>query len=116
MYAVILTGGKQYTVKVGDMIDIEKLDYDVAAQVEFDKVLLVGDGDDIKIGTPYLTGAKVLAEVAEQKRDKKVKILKFRRRKHSMTHMGHRQYLTKVKIADIKLGDVVTHTTAEEGK
>jgi len=102
MYAVILTGGKQYKVKEGDTLKIEKLELDPGEKIEFDVVLLAGKGDDIKIGAPHIEGAKVIAEVIEQARDKKIKILKFKRRKHHMKRMGHRQYITKVKIIEIQ--------------
>lgn len=102
MYAVILTGSKQYKVAVGDTVEIEKLAQEPNDKVEFDQVLLVAKDGDVKIGTPYLEGAKVLGEVVEQSRAKKVEIIKFRRRKHSMKRQGHRQYITSVKITDIK--------------
>jgi large subunit ribosomal protein L21 len=102
MYAVIKTGGKQYRVEEGDRLRIEKLEVPTGDKVEFDQVLLVADGDDIKIGQPLLDGAKVTAEVLEQGRDKKVKIVKFRRRKHSRKQQGHRQWFTEVKITGIK--------------
>lgn len=102
MIAVIQTGGKQYKVQPGDQLIIGKLDLDVGANVEFDNVLMIENGDDIKIGTPLISGAKVTAEIMEQGRDKKINILKFRRRKHHMKHMGHRQYITTVKIKEIQ--------------
>jgi len=102
MYAVILTGSKQYKVAVGDTIEIEKLEQEPKAKVEFDKVLLLANKDNIKIGAPYLKEVKVVGEVAKQSRAKKIEIIKFRRRKHSMTKMGHRQYITSVKITGIK--------------
>ena len=102
MYAVILTGGKQYKVTEGQIVKIEKLELDEGATVDFDKVMLVADGDDVKIGSPYLEGAKVSAEVLYQKRAKKIQILKFKRRKHHMKRMGHRQYFTEVKINSIQ--------------
>lgn len=102
MYAVIKTGGKQYRVEEGDLLRVEKLETPTGDKVEFDQVLLVADGDDIKIGEPLLKGAKVSAEVVEQGRHKKVKIVKFRRRKHSRKQQGHRQWFTEVKITGIK--------------
>lgn len=102
MYAVILTGSKQYKVAVGDTIGIEKLEQEPNAQVEFDKVLLVAGKGEIKIGAPYLEGIQVIGEVAKQSRSKKIEIIKFRRRKNSMNKMGHRQYITSVKITEIK--------------
>ena len=102
MYAVIYTGGQQHKVQSGEELKIAKLDLDEGEKVEFDKVLMVADGEDIKIGTPYLDGVKVTAEIIAQGRDKKIKIIKFKRRKHHMKHMGHRQYFTQVKIVDIQ--------------
>lgn len=102
MYAVIKTGGKQYRVAEGQTLNIETLPLEVGAKVDFDQVLLVANGDDIKAGTPVVDGAKVTAEVVLHGRGKKVNILKFRRRKHHMKRMGHRQNFTKVKIESIK--------------
>ena len=101
MYAVIKNGGKQYKVAEGQTVRIEKLDADTGAAVEFDEVLMIANGDDLKVGTPTVEGAKVTAEVASQGRAKKVEIIKFRRRKHSMKRQGHRQYYTEVKITGI---------------
>ena len=102
MYAIIATGGKQYKVTAGESLKIEKLKADVGAQVEFDQVLMLVDGEKIEIGTPYLKGVKVVGEVAEQGRGEKIHIIKFRRRKHYMRHQGHRQDYTAVKIGTIK--------------
>ncbi|WP_305856298.1 50S ribosomal protein L21 [Balneatrix alpica] len=101
MYAVIVSGGKQYRVKAGESIKLEKLTADVGASVEFDKVLLVANGEDIKIGAPVVEGAKVTAEVVTHGRGEKVRIIKFRRRKHHMKRQGHRQWFTEVKITGI---------------
>jgi len=102
MYAVIATGGKQYRVAEGDVVRIEKLVADVGAAVEFDKVLLVSNGGDVKIGAPLLAGSKVSGVVHKQgKGDKKV-IVKFRRRKHYMRQGTHRQFFTDVKITGIQ--------------
>jgi large subunit ribosomal protein L21 len=102
MYAVIATGGKQYRVAAGDVVRIEKLVADVGAAVEFDKVLLVSDGSDVKIGAPLLAGSKVSGVVHKHgKGDKKV-IVKFRRRKHYMRQGTHRQFFTDVKITGIQ--------------
>ncbi len=102
MHAVIKTGGKQYRVKEGDVLRVEKLGLEQGAKVELNEVLMVSNGEDIKIGTPMLDGAKVTAEVMSNGRAKKVKIMKFRRRKHSMKQMGHRQSYTEIKIKSIK--------------
>jgi large subunit ribosomal protein L21 len=102
MYAVIATGGKQYRVAEGDVVRIEKLEAELGASVEFDKVLLVSDGSDVKIGAPLLAGSKVSAVVHKHgKGDKKV-IVKFRRRKHYMRQGTHRQFFTDVKITGIQ--------------
>ena len=102
MYAVIESGGKQHRVKEGETLKLEKIEVATGANVDFDKVLLVGEGEDVKIGAPYVKGGKVSAEVISQGRHKKVKIMKFRRRKHSMKQAGHRQWYTEVKITGIK--------------
>ena len=102
MYAVIVTGGKQYKVGEGEYLKIEKLDVAIGEAVTFDRVLLIGNGEDVKIGAPVVEGAKVTAEVTEQGRHDKVTIIKFRRRKHSMTRQGHRQWFTEVKITGIQ--------------
>ncbi|MFT2110313.1 50S ribosomal protein L21 [Marinomonas sp. 2405UD68-3] len=102
MFAVIKTGGKQYRVKEGQVLKIEKLDVEAGNSVDFNDVLLVSNGDDVKIGAPVVDGALVTAEVVAHGRGDKVKIIKFRRRKHSMTRMGHRQWFTEVKITAIK--------------
>lgn len=102
MYAVIKTGGKQYRVAAGDVLRVEKLVADVGNTIHFDQVLMMGQGAEVKLGTPLLAGHKVMAEVMEHGRGDKIRILKFRRRKHHMKQMGHRQYFTKVKITDIQ--------------
>lgn len=101
MYAVISTGGKQYRVSEGQVLRVEKLEADAGANVEFDKVLLVGSGDQVKIGAPFLSGGKVSATVQSHgKGDKKV-IVKFRRRKHYLRQGTHRQTYTEVKVTGI---------------
>lgn len=102
MYAVIVSGGKQYRVQEGDVLKLEKLPVEVGGTIKFDQVLMVGEGDQIQMGMPHLTGCKVTASVLEQGRHDKVRILKFRRRKHHMKRMGHRQSYTQVKITEIK--------------
>ncbi len=104
MYAVIHTGGKQYRVEEGETLKIEKLEVEAGADIEFDKVLMVQSDAGIQVGKPYLEGGKVTANVADQGRHKKVKILKFKRRKHHMKRMGHRQSYTEVKITGISAG------------
>lgn len=101
MYAVIKSGGKQYRVKEGETLKLEKLEADVGSEVAFDQVLMVANGDDVVVGQPLVEKAVVKAEVTAQARHKKVKIIKFRRRKHHRKQMGHRQYYTEVKITAI---------------
>ncbi len=102
MHAVIFTGGKQYRVKEGDVLRVEKLGLEQGDKIDFDEILMTSNGKDIKVGTPHVKGAKVSAEVMSNGRAKKVKIIKFRRRKHSMTQMGHRQSYSEIKIKKIK--------------
>jgi large subunit ribosomal protein L21 len=101
MYAVIVTGGKQYRVSQGDKVRVEKLDAAEGDSVELDRVLMIVDGDDIKIGAPAIEGGKVTAEVKTHGRSDKVNIIKFRRRKHHMKRQGHRQAYTELKITGI---------------
>lgn len=101
MYAVIQTGGKQYRVSKGLKLKVEKLEAAEGDSVELDKVLMVADGEDVKIGAPYLEGGKVTATVTAQGRGKKVRIIKFKRRKHHMKRQGHRQAYTELEITDI---------------
>lgn len=101
MYAVFQSGGKQHRVAEGQTVRLEKIEVAPGETVEFDNVLMVGEGGDVKIGTPYVDGGKVTAEVVTHGRGDKVKIVKFRRRKHSRSQMGHRQWFTEVKITGI---------------
>jgi large subunit ribosomal protein L21 len=101
MYAVIMTGGKQYRVNQGDKLRVEKLDAAEGESVNLDQVLMVVDGDDVKIGTPLLDGCRVTAEVKTHGRGDKVDIIKFRRRKHHMKRQGHRQAYTELEITGI---------------
>lgn len=101
MYAVIETGGKQYRVTEGQTLRVEKLSADEGASVDLEKVLMVGDGADVKIGSPYVEGGKVTATVKAHGRGKKVRIIKFRRRKHSRKTQGHRQDYTEIEITGI---------------
>jgi large subunit ribosomal protein L21 len=102
MFAVIVSGGKQYRVQEGQTLKLEKLSAEAGSNVEFDRVLLVGNGDDVKVGAPVVEGAKVAAEVVSHGRGEKVNIIKFRRRKHHMKRQGHRQWFTEVKITGIQ--------------
>jgi len=104
MYAVIVSGGKQHRVTEGEYLKLEKIEVETGSSIEFDRVLLVSDADTVKVGTPTVGGAKVTAEVLSHGRHKKVNILKFRRRKHHMKRMGHRQWYTEVKITHINAG------------
>lgn len=101
MYAVIKTGGKQYRVAKGQYLKVEMLPMAVGGTVEINDVLMLADGDNIKVGTPYVDGGKVIATVKSQGRHDKVQILKFRRRKHHRKQMGHRQYYTELLITEI---------------
>jgi len=102
MYAVIKTGGKQYRVTADDILEIERLDGEAGATIEFADVLMVGAGESVKIGMPLVSGAKVIAEVVEQTRGPKLIAFKKRRRQNSRRKKGHRQDLTKVRITEIK--------------
>ena len=101
MYAVIVSGGKQQRVEEGETLKLEKLNIEVGASVDFDRVLLLVNGEDVRIGAPVVQGAKVSAEIVSHGRGKKVRIMKFKRRKHHMKQMGHRQWFTEVKITGI---------------
>jgi len=101
MYAVIVSGGKQHRVREGETLKLEKIETETGGKVEFDRVLLVGEGDDVKVGTPTVDGAKVTGEVVDHGRHDKIRIIKFKRRKHHMKQMGHRQWYTEVKITGI---------------
>jgi len=100
MYAVIEAGGKQHRVVEGETLKLEKIEVATGDTVEFDKVLMIG-GDNVKIGTPLIDGGKVTAEVVAHGRHKKIKIVKFNRRKHYRRETGHRQWFTEVKIRGI---------------
>jgi large subunit ribosomal protein L21 len=100
MYAVIESGGKQHRVKEGESLKLEKIDAATGDSIEFDRVLMVG-GDDVKVGTPLVEGARVTAEVVDHGRHGKIKIVKFNRRKHYRRETGHRQWYTEVRITGI---------------
>ena len=101
MFAVIKTGGKQYTVAADDLLKVEKVAGDADDMVEFNEVLMVGEGANAKIGTPFVEGALVTAEMVEQGRDRKVIAFKKRRRQNSKRTRGHRQHQTLVRISEI---------------
>jgi len=104
MYAVIVSGGKQHRVVEGEVLRLEKLEVATGESINFDQVLMVADGDSIKVGAPYVDGGGVTAEVVSHGRGDKVRIIKFRRRKHFRKQQGHRQWFTEVKITGIKAG------------
>ena len=104
MYAVIKSGGKQYRVASGEQVRVELISAEVGADVAFEEVLLVGAGDDVKVGAPFVSGARVTATVVEHGRGDKVRIFKLRRRKHFQKTQGHRQGYTEVRIKDIVQG------------
>jgi len=104
VYAVIRSGGKQYRVQSGEQLRVEALPAEIGAAVSFDEVLLVGDGDGVKVGAPFVSGAKVNATVLSHGRGDKVRIFKLRRRKHYQKSQGHRQSYTELRIDDIVEG------------
>jgi len=101
MYAVIQTGGKQYRVAQGGTLRVEKLAAEAGATVELDQVLMVAEGETVRVGRPYVEGGKVTATVKAHGRAEKVKIIKFKRRKHYMKRQGHRQWYTLLEVTDI---------------
>jgi large subunit ribosomal protein L21 len=101
MFAVIQTGGKQYRVSEGTVLRVEKLPADAGSTVEFAEVLMVGEGADVKVGKPMLSGAKVTATVQSHGKADKVRIVKFRRRKHYLRQKCHRQQYTEIKVTGI---------------
>ncbi|HEY1724772.1 MAG TPA: 50S ribosomal protein L21 [Steroidobacteraceae bacterium] len=101
MYAVIATGGKQYRVEKGGVLRVEKLAAEPGATVEFEQVLLIADGDNVRLGSPLLSGGKVVATVEKHARGDKVTIVKFRRRKHYLRQKTHRQHYTQLRVTDI---------------
>lgn len=100
-YAVIKTGGKQYRVSVGDLIDVEKLDVEIGTEQTLSEVLLVGDGDNVRVGAPRVEGVSVTAEVKDQYKDKKIWAFKFTRRQGYKRKVGHRRLLTRLEIKSI---------------
>jgi large subunit ribosomal protein L21 len=104
MYAVFKTGGKQYRAGMGETVKIEKLDAAEGDSVEFAEVLLVGEGENLKVGAPLVSGSTVKAKVLAQDRDKKIDVVKFKRRKNYLRTHGHRQAFTLVEITGITGG------------
>ena len=103
MYAIIKSGGKQYRVKKGEKLKLEKLDTEIGKKIVFDEVLSVGEGADLKIGTPYLKDAKVEAKVIDEGKSKKIEVIKFKRRKNYKRNFGHRQHFSMVEITNISV-------------
>ena len=101
MFAVFSSGGKQHRVTEGEIVKIEMLKAEPGEEVVFDQVLMVADGDDVAVGAPYVAGGTVTAEVLRHDRHKKIKVLKFKRRKDFLRRQGHRQYFTELKITAI---------------
>jgi len=101
MYAVIATGGKQYRVSEGTVLRVEKLEAEAGSTVEFGQVLVVGEGAEVAVGAPYVAGARVTATVQAHGKGDKVRIVKFRRRKHYLRQKGHRQPYTEIKVTGI---------------
>ena len=101
MYAIIKTGGKQYCVEVGKKISVEKLDAEVGAEVAFEDVLFIG-GEDVKIGAPFIAGAKVTAKVVEQGKGKKIRIFKYKAKSNYRRRQGHRQPFTMLEVTGIE--------------
>ncbi len=101
MYAVVRTGGKQYRLKIGDSVKVEKLPDEVGNIVELSQILMISDGSDVKVGTPLVTGASVKAEIVGHGRNKKIRVFKMKRRKKYRRTQGHRQAFTQLKVTEI---------------
>ncbi len=101
MYAVFRAGGKQYRAAKGDILRLEKIEADEGATVKFDEVLLVGEGSDVKVGSPLLSGSSVSGKVLKQGKSKKVSVIKFKRRQNYLRQGTHRQFFTEVEITSI---------------
>ena len=102
MYAIIKTGGKQYRINIGDKIKIEKINLNIGKSMIFEKVLIIGNKSNIKIGKPFILGVKVKAKIVSQNKREKIKIFKMQRRKNYRKSQGHRQEYTEVYIKEIK--------------
>ena len=116
MYAVFKTGGKQYRAAKGDKLKVEKLDVAEGDSIEFDEVLLVGEGDAVKVGAPLVSGSKVKAKVLVQAKDKKIDVIKFRRRQNYRRTYGHRQHFSLVEITSITGGAAKKTAAAKEAE
>lgn len=114
MYAVFRSGGKQYRAAEGNRLKLEKIDADEGASVEFDQVLLVGEGADVKVGSPYLSGSVVTAKIIAQGKTKKVSVVKFKRRQNYLRQGSHRQFFTEVEITSIGAGKAPAKKAADK--
>ena len=115
-YAVFKTGGKQYRVKTGDTLDVEKLPLEADSVAEFETVLAVSDGGEVIFGTPYVAGAKVLAQVQSQLQDKKVIVFKYKRKTRYRRKLGHRQEYTRLVIRGIQLGPAASEPSPRRSR
>jgi large subunit ribosomal protein L21 len=115
-YAVFKTGGKQYRVKAGDTLDVEKLPLEVDSAAEFENVLAVSNGGEVIFGTPYVAGAKVLAQVQSQLQDKKVIVFKYKRKTRYRRKLGHRQEYTRLVIQGIQLGPAASEPSPRRSR
>ena len=115
MYAVIATGGKQYRVREGDSLRVERLDAEEGAEIEIDRVLLVGDGERVAVGRPFVESGRVAATVKGHGRHRKIKVVKFKRRKNYLRRHGHRQNFTELEIRSITAGSPESAPPAGEG-
>ncbi|VFP80239.1 50S ribosomal protein L21 [Candidatus Erwinia haradaeae] len=116
MYAVFQSGGKQHRVSEGQVVRLEKIDSSISKMVVFNQVLMIANDERINIGSPFIIGGAIYGEIIAHGRSKKIKIIKFRARKHYRKHQGHRQHFTDVKIISIRdsvrvSGDYLTHGT-----
>lgn len=102
MYAIIRAGGKQYRVEKGDVLRLERLEGKVGSKITLDEVLLVGGGDDVQVGSPQVAGAAVEGTVVEQDRGPKIRVFKYKKRKHYRRTRGHRQHVTAVRIDAVR--------------
>ena len=116
MYAVIVTGGRQYRVAQGETVRVDKLAGDVGSEIRIDQVLMVGEGEGVTLGAPLVAGALVTAKVVKHGRADKIRIVKFRRRKHHRKEMGHRQHYTEIEIVGITGASEKKRATKSDAK
>jgi large subunit ribosomal protein L21 len=116
MYAVFRSGGKQYRAAQGDVLRLEKIEADEGASLEFDEVLLLGDGNDIKVGSPLVSGGTVTAKVVRQGKSGKVPVVKFKRRQNYLRQGTHRQFFTEVEITGISGSSKSKTASSESGE